>query len=647
MTGPPFETSAAMPRPLHRLRALRRAGVAEHLGAVRNLLWGLTDPFELESAGKLLTADSTLAAWRGSGIMPETSVLLYGNSTLTSVPPLVFAHLLRQGVLPQVTAAGFDAWRHDALTGRWPCSPAVVVLVLDDHVVFDMACADSDVEAIARSCAQLPGELEEWIARAREQLRAQVIVTTVPMSPRRRDVVIDYRGKARLDAAWSLMNAAILRLGEQTGVVALAYEAVSGHSGIVFESHRIRHIAGVTFAMPYLARLADELARIFVAQLGLARKCLVLDLDGTLWDGTIAEDDIDGIRVGGVYPGSGHAELQRAAAALAAQGVLLAVASKNDHDVAMAAFERHPEMLLRPPDLLAHRIDFAPKHANLRAIAAELGIHTDALVFFDDSPVERGLMRAAAPEVTVVEPTGDPADHAAVLLAAGHFNVLARTTEDSARPAMMRADRQRFPERPDNLDDYLRGLDQRLELHCAGPMHRIRVAQLFGKTNQFNLTGQRYTVVEMAEPAAHAASFFVCGRLSDRFGDSGIVIAVALRDHGDEWSIENLVLSCRAFGRGVESALLAVLARAAARTDRAAVTASFVPTGRNSMCADLLGRNGFEQIAPDPRPGATRWRRPADNDASGPAHLTVAGAEEVLDVLVRDARRPDRGIARR
>ncbi|MFE2999281.1 HAD-IIIC family phosphatase [Nocardia sp. NPDC059246] len=622
--------------PLRRLRELRRLGFADHLDEVRNVLCGITDPLDLETAGQMLANDAGLGGVRGTGLMVETALVVYGNSTLDALPPLLNGHLMRHGVHPDVALAGFNSWRTDVLSGAGPfanVSPAPVVLVLDDTVVFESVVDATDTGSVAERCAAVATELEQWIGRVKHQLGSLVIVTTVPLSPIRRNMIIDYRGKSRIEAAWARMNAAILDLGENTaGVVTLAHESIG--TATVYGLHRMRHIGGVTFAPEWLSALAEEIARVILAHLGRAKKCLVMDLDNTLWGGVVGDDGISALRIGGAYPGSGHLELQRAARALAAQGVILAVASKNRDDTAMSVFADHPEMLLRADDLLARRIDFQPKPGNLRALAGELNIGIDSMVFIDDSDFERGLMGTVEPSVTVVEPMRDPADYAAVLLGDGHFNVLDRTAEDAARNRMYRADRQRvvMREQADDLAGYLLGLDQRLTLDRAEPMNAVRIAQLFGKTNQFNLTGVRYSVDDITRATQEENTIFVCGRLADTFGDSGVVVAAAVRDAGDSWSIENMVLSCRAFARGVEEAMLATITAAAAARGRATVTARFVPTAKNRAFRDFFGSNGFQLVATDDDSEATTWRISAASALAVPAWIAVTHTKEVFDV---------------
>jgi FkbH-like protein len=632
----PGGAAASADEALSALRTLRRDGLGTHVLEVRRLVEDL-GAVDRERAGRLLAPASARAALREAGL-PEVRLVVHGSSTLDALGPLSVASFVREGLVADVRIAGFNAWRTDVLAGVGLDdgeAPATVVLVLDDAVVFDEVADPIDVAAVADRCAALPARLADWVGRAKDLFGSLAVLTTIPLSPVRRDAVVDYGGKARLQAAWDRMNAGILELAGP-GVVALSHEGLAGHAATTHERDRMRHIAGSRFAPEHLAALADELARIALAHLGRARKCLVLDLDDTLWGGIVGDDGADALRIGGAYPGSAHLELQRLARDLGRQGILLAVASKNHEEVALPVLRSHPEMALRADDVLAHRIDFGPKPAHLRSIAAELNIDVGALVFVDDNPVERGLMRHLEPTVRVVEVGEDPAEFASRLAAAGPFNRLATTAEDALRAETHRAERRRSAllESTETLEEYLTGLGSELTLERALPTHLVRTAQLFGKTNQFNLTGIRYTADELTALDEQRRSRIVVGRLTDTYGDSGLIVALVLDESDDAWSIGNMVLSCRAFSRSIEHATLAAVLAAAGAAGARAVRGRYVPTAKNRLFADVFGDNGFDRVGdPDERTGATTWERAtAAPGPATPAWITINQQQEAFDV---------------
>ncbi len=409
----------------------------------------------------------------------------------------------------------------------------------------------------------------------------------------------------------------------------LSHESLAQRAGgPVFGGGRMRHLAAHVHSPEYLLALAEELSRVARADLGRAAKCLVLDLDNTLWGGVLGDDGVGGLKLGGAYPGSAHRELQRLARDYQAQGVLLAVASKNDEDRAREAIATHPEMVLGPESFVAVHAHWEPKPGSVRKLAGDLNLGVDAMVFVDDSKVERGLMRSELPQVATVELPPDPADYAAHLAARGDFLTLRLTEEDRGRTELYRARaaRAEAAESATDLTSYLAALDSELTVEPAGPLNTGRIVQLFGKTNQFNLTGLRYGEEELARRAADGSGAFFGARLTDKFGDNGLIAALALAERPDgAWAVENYVLSCRVFARGVEDALLALVLRAARAAGAPAVTGRFVPSPKNTRFAGFYAGQGF---APDgeaePDTGATAWRRPLTDPLPGvPAWIRV------------------------
>jgi FkbH-like protein len=328
-------------------------------------------------------------------------------------------------------------------------------------------------------------------------------------------------------------------------------------------------------------------------------KCLVVDLDNTLWGGLLGEDGIGGIQLGEDHPGNAFKEFQRALHSLRDRGILLAVASKNDEREALTMLDAHPDCLLRSEHFAATRINWDDKASSLRAIAAELSIGLDAVAFFDDSPVEREWVRSQLPEVHVISVPESPIDYVDALLDSGAFDQLSVSREDTARAAMYREDRARkaLESRHESLDDFLRDLGLRAAIGVVGPATLPRVAQLVAKTNQFNLTTRRHAATDIARIADEGIGMWL--RVSDRFGDAGLVGVALARPAGakDEWELDTFVLSCRVIGRRVETALLATLCDAIRQRGGRLLRGRFIPTARNAPAAHFLRDHGFRATA--------------------------------------------------
>ncbi|HZU55348.1 MAG TPA: HAD-IIIC family phosphatase [Actinocrinis sp.] len=604
--------------PLSELRALKRQGLTGRHARVRQLLDALIaagDPLDIEAAGMMLGGVAQREQLAAEAAFLTQNIALLGSSTLDSLPHQLTAALVAGGILPQVRAAGFNQWQFEIRAGApnlADLAPGVSALLLDDTAVYEEVANPLDLDEVEARCAAFPDRLGEWADAARQVLGGLIVLSTIPLSPLRRDSVIDYGRKARLEAAWDAMNAGILRLAAQKpGVVVLSAAAIQCRVADTFATDRMRHVAGHIFSAEFQREYAAELARVVRAGLGRAAKCLVFDLDNTLWGGIVGDDGAAALKIGGAYPGSAHLELQKYGRDLAAQGVMLAVASKNDEDIAQDAIANHPEMLLRPESFVAVRANWEPKPGNVRQLASALNIGVDSMVFVDDNPVERGLMRELLPQVTTVELPNDPAGYAATVARRGDFNLLTLTDEDLKRTEMYRAQVQReeLQSGSGSLEEYLLGLDSQLTVERLGEFNAARIVQLFGKTNQFNLTGIRYTEEEVRRRSESGEAAFFGGRLKDRFGDNGLIAAWSLTregggegdgggdgDRGGAWRIENFVMSCRVFSRNVEDAVVGLILRAAAAAGAGEVRASFIPTAKNAKFAGFYPALGFERV---------------------------------------------------
>jgi FkbH-like protein len=582
--------------PLAELRAIRRSGVGPAAAQVRELLANIVDPLDLEAAGGLLSGDVERTALAAVDGFRTQRIALLGSSNHDMVPNLLTALLVRDGVVPTVGAAGFNQWRFEVMSGGpilRALDPRLIACLLDDEVVFGSIRDPLDIAAVEARCAAMSGELANWVDKCREICGGRVVLCSIPLSPLRLARIIDYRNKARVTAAWAAMNAAILRLAEEKpGVIVLTADMVAQPGNAIFAHDRMRHIAGQAFSPDFLHAYAAELARVARADLGLAKKCLVLDLDNTLWGGVLGDVGTAGLELGGAYPGSGHRELQTLARDLMTQGVLLTVCSKNDDAVAREAIANHPEMVLRGADFAAITANWGPKAENAREQAKALNIGLDALVFVDDHPVERDAMRNFAPQVATVELPDDVASYATTLALRGDFNLLELTEEDRSRASMYRSQSARAELQALSLspEEYLASLDSKLIIEPVNSLNIRRVVQLFAKTNQFNLTGERYS----EEMVLGSGMRFFGARLTDRFGDNGLIAAVALASADDgSWVIDNFVLSCRVFSRKVEDALIALIVAAAKDCAVPAVVGRFVKTAKNGRFADLYSTFGF------------------------------------------------------
>lgn len=333
------------------------------------------------------------------------------------------------------------------------------------------------------------------------------------------------------------------------------------------------------------------------------RKCLVLDLDNTLWGGVLGEDGIDGIRIGGDYPGKAFLYFQEVLKELSRGGIMLAVCSKNNEVDVLEAWEKNPFMVLGKDDFVSTRINWLDKASNIAEIARELNIGLDSIVFVDDSPAERERVRQALPMVAVPEFPGQPYGlmEFYARLVRDYFSVYSLTREDLEKTGQYLANKDRESERANfsSMDDYLRSLDIRITVSAADRFNLPRIAQMTQKTNQFNLTTRRYTEQEVAGLIDKGTRVWCLG-VSDRFGDSGITGTVFVNvdgAYGESAVIDTLLLSCRILGRGIETAFLKTILGLLRCKGVGTVKARYIPSAKNMQTAGFYDRIGFEVVS--------------------------------------------------
>ncbi len=348
-------------------------------------------------------------------------------------------------------------------------------------------------------------------------------------------------------------------------------------------------------AVPLLAR---HTAAVMAAALGASRKCLVLDLDNTLWGGVIAEDGLAGIRLGNGVEGEAFVAFQEYLLRLKEKGVILVVCSKNNHADAIQPFEKHSEMRLKLGDIALFLANWESKPDNIRRIAKTLQIGLDSLVFVDDNPVEREIVRKFLPEVDVIPLPEDPSYYLRALSQYLLLETSAFTAEDSQRTDQYRARAQilELETSAGSIEDFYRGLQMQAIVAPFDAEQLPRIAQLIGKTNQFNLTTRRHGMAQLEECMQDAHCVHLALRLRDRYADHGLVSLMIARQQGAVLDIDTWLMSCRVIGRTVERTMLAHLCRRAAQLGCATLQGTYVPTEKNAMAADAYAKCGFELL---------------------------------------------------
>ena len=352
--------------------------------------------------------------------------------------------------------------------------------------------------------------------------------------------------------------------------------------------------------MPLNPKLAQRFNGWFSRQLEILamkrKKCVALDLDNTLWSGILGEDGADGIRMGGEYPGNAYGFFQVYLLELSRTGVILAICSKNNEADVFDVLENHPDMVLKKDAFSAYRINWNNKAGNIKNIAEELNIGLDSMVFIDDNPAERELVRQALPEVCVPEFPARPYLYPAFIkqLTADYFSAYALTQEDLSKTRQYRenAERSRHQGRFVDMDSYLRSLEIELTAERLNDFNRARFAQMTQKTNQFNLTSRRYAEADI-QAFVDGGGLALGLRVKDKFGDNGITGLAIVQIDGHTARIDTLLLSCRILGREIEDAFVKYVLMKLKAAGVRQVQASYIKTGKNGQVSDFYDKLGF------------------------------------------------------
>ncbi len=539
---------------------------------------------------------------------PERLALL-GSAGMGHLMPSIRVGGLRRGIWIDTYENEFGQyWQEltDPASALHAHHPGTVLVALDAHHL--SAGLDAERDAAA-ALDEITARLRAIWRLAGEALGCRVIQQTLlPVHP----CLLgsnEHRLPGSRAAFVARLNAALRPMADEAGIDLLALDERAARDGLAaWHNPALWHHAKQEVAPAAAPRYGELVARLLAAAQGRSAKCLVLDLDNTLWGGVIGDDGLEGIVLGqGSAAGEAYLAFQHYCRELGRRGVILAVCSKNDRATVLAAFDRHPEMALKRGDIAAFAVNWNDKPANLRAVAAELNIGLDALVFVDDNPFERNLVRRELPMVAVPELGEDPVEFITAIADAGYFEALTVTAEDRARTAQYQANRARDALRhtATDLDGYLRGLEMRLLWHRFDRIGLARTVQLINKSNQFNLTTRRYTEAEVSAVMEDTAAFGLQLRLLDRFGDNGVIAIVIGRKQGaSDLAIDTWLMSCRVLGRQVEQATLALIVRQAQLLGARRLIGEYIPTAKNAMVKDHYATLGFTVIETTPSGGS-------------------------------------------
>ncbi len=565
---------------------------------------------------------------------PEYRIAVVRNITIEPLTPVISGEVMRSGLRPTLHVGNFDSAAAETLDPKsavYAAKPDMVVVVQ----WLETASPAIGVRHVRLSSEERSAAISSALAQVRsivQAIRANsnavVLIANAPLPPAPTLGILDPQLEDGQTAAVLEYNKGLALIARETAN-AYILDLMGLIARIGWDSAidaRMLAMARAPFSQKALTAIGEQIGRFVRALRAKTRKCLVLDCDNTLWGGVVGEDGVAGVKVGTAFPGSAYREFQERALDLAARGVILAINSKNNYADVIEMLSKHDGMALRESHFAVIKANWNDKVENLKAIARELNIGVDSLVFVDDSVFEIENVRSRLPEVATIHLTGKPAEHAVQLADSGLFDGLALSSEDRERTAMYAAERMRNDIKGsyDNIEDYLASLGLVADIAMVSPIERSRAFQLMGKTNQFNMTTRRLTEGDVALLADGDDSWVVRLRARDCISDLGLVGIAILQRAGDDIEISDLLMSCRALGRGVESAFIARLTEFAFAQGAAKVAGLYCRTSKNALCIGFYEKAGFDLVSKDL--DNERWERARDAGASpAPAWVKIEG----------------------
>ena len=526
------------------------------------------------------------------------------NATTKLMTPTLVGTALRFGIALTVVEAQYNQIAQEALSAdsSFIGHKLSAILVAMDYRGLPLLPTPGDLVSADQNVKDCLGYIKSVIESLRTKTGAQIILQNI--APPAEGLSGSYEGRLPGTLSWlcARLNFELDGLvADDTFIVDIA--GLAANVGLAnWHDPTLWNMAKLPFAQQYTPIYADYVCRILAARLGKSRRCLILDLDNTLWGGVIGDDGLEGILIGNGDPtAEAHLHVQRTALELRDRGVVLAVSSKNEDTTARKPFQEHPDMLLRENHIAVFQANWSDKASNIKAIAETLSLGLESMVFLDDNPAERMQVRKELPEIAVPELPKDPALYARTLIAAGYFEAITFSGEDRKRASFYQdnAKRAQILNSSSDMDSYLESLEMEITFTPFDATGRARIAQLISKSNQFNLTTKRYSELDVKALEEDTTYYTRQIRLKDTLGDNGMISVIICKKDPRVWEIDTWLMSCRVLGRRVEEAALLDIVNQAKEVGAIKLIGIYSPTDRNIIVKDHYRKLGFTKISGD------------------------------------------------
>lgn len=553
------------------------------------------------SLSEYLNIDKKLKSQKSKTSRNSIKIALLGSFTLNGFKETLNVKCRSIGIEPSFYVGEYNQYARDLLDGRsafYRFKPDITFLIVDINSLLPDLYLDFYRASEARRKALLSDTYKRLKSLTGNFIRygsGIIVVNNFEVPVRSPLGVMESKEKFGYFDLVKSLNREVASLGRQNSVFIFDYDAFASEIGKSnIRDDKMLYLADMRIAPDVIPFLCEEYLRYIRAFKGLTKKCVVVDLDNTLWGGIIGEDGLEGIKLGPAAPGNAYMEFQKNILALFQRGIILAINSNNNRDDALEALRRHPHMMLKEKHFASMKINWENKVRNLIDIAKDLNIGLDSIVFLEDDKRVRQVVKEALPEVYCPDLPEDASSYPSFLTRLPGIDSLQITHEDRRRGTLYADERRRKESVSafNDLSQYLRHLDIAVAIKPADKFSIPRISQLTVRTNQFNFSAKRYTEKEIASLASRKDYTVLYIKVKDKYGDYGIAGVVIIRKGIKEWIIEAFLLSCRILGRNIEDAVFSALIAKASKSGVGKVRIIYKKTAKNMPARRFLERSG-------------------------------------------------------
>ena len=535
----------------------------------------------------------------------KLKISILSSFTLNGLEETLHVMCSELGIKSQSYVSGYNQYNQELLNPKsnfYDFSPDITFLILDirnflgDIFRFPYNLSDQDRKNTVNEKME---QLKKLINIFEENSKSKLIISNFNIPSYSPNGIIETKSEFGFHEMINEINKSLHHFCKKKNSV-YVYDFnnfISKYGEKNVFDYRQFYLGDIQITYNFIPILAYNLMSYVKPLLGKNRKCIVLDLDNTLWGGVVGEDGFDGIELGHTPRGKAFVEFQKELLSLWNQGIILAINSKNNFDDAINVIREHPDMILKEKHFASLQINWNDKAHNMQEISNEINIGLDSIVFFDDDKLNQERIKQEFPEILTINVVNDPSDFVPILKEINDFNVLHRTIEDTKRGEMYAQQRERktLEKSVSNIDDFLKQLDIKVQIKKSNKFLIPRISQLTLKTNQFNLTTKRYQEEDIKKLSNNENFEVGCAQVLDKFGDNGITGVYIVEKNKDFWLIDTFLLSCRIMGRGIESAILTEIIKKAKVNGIKEIRANFVPTSKNKPSENFLSDFGFQK----------------------------------------------------